>query len=228
MARTAWTAMCVVGLAAAVGACGGGSTGPAQGSLSAAEARDLAATMDGSGNQVIGDQTGRLDVAARTGALADVGGGTSGAGAAAPSPDVLSSSTSFHTERDCRLGGTLTVDGRVDHTYDTSTRTLTADFRATVTHDACVLTVRGHDITVTGNPNLTLEAHRMRVDGLPSGVQTLSLKGGFTWVKADGTSGSCQVDLTSQLDPDARTRTIDGTFCGHDIHESLSWDTTGG
>lgn len=209
--------------ALAAGACGDGGTGPAAGaSLSAGEASDLAASMDGTGNQVVGTQTGQLDVSPTTPPV------TASGSAGSLSADVLSSSTTFHTLRDCRLGGTLTVDGQVDHSFDTGTGTLTADFQATVTHDGCVLPARGHRITVTGDPDLQLQAHRQRVNGLPSGLQTLSLRGAFTWEKADGTSGSCQVDLEGQLDPDAHTRTIDGTFCGHEVHESLTWDGTGG
>jgi len=206
------------------GACGDNATGPAGGaSLSAAEASDLAASMDGTGNEVVGTQTGRLDAAPGTPPVT-ASSGSAGSIAA----DVLSSSTTFHTERDCRLGGTLTVDGQVSHSLDTDTHTLTADFQGTYAHDRCVLRVRGHRITVTGNPSLTLEAHRQRVNGLPSGLQTLSLSGAFTWEKADGTSGSCDVDVQGQLDPDAHTRTVDGTFCGHDVHESLTWDGTNG
>lgn len=209
--------------ALAAGACGEGGTGPAAGAtLSAAEASDLAASMDGTGNQVVGTQTGQLDVSSATPPV------TASGSVGSLSPDLLSASTTFHAQRDCRLGGTVTVDGQVDHSFDTGTGTLTADFRATVTHDGCVLPVRGHRITVTGDPNLRLQAHRQRVNGLPSGLQTLSLTGTFTWEKADGTGGSCQVDLQGQLDPDAHTRTIDGTFCGHEVHESLTWDGTGG
>ena len=209
----------VLGMALVAGACSGSGTGPARGSLSADESGALATTMDSENNTVVGDQTGRLDTSPGLAPLADQTGGTPGLRAT-----VLSSQTTFHTQRDCRLGGSLTVDGDISHTFDTDTHTLTADFQATVTHDGCVRNIRGTHITLTGNPNLQLAAHRQRVSGLPSGLQTWSLKGSVGWVKPDGTSGTCDIDIQGQLDPAAHTRTVDGTVCDHTIHSSLTWD----
>jgi hypothetical protein len=209
------------GAALVAGACSGSGTGPALGTLSADEAQALASTMDSQNNLVIGDQTRQLDVSSGLEPLSDRIAGQRGLSAT-----VLTSETTFHTQRDCRLGGSMTVDGQVSHSYDTDTHTLTADFQATTTHDGCVRRIRGQDITLTGNPNLQLTAHRERVNGLPSGLQTWSLQGSVTWEKADGTSGTCDIDIQGQLDPDAHTRTVDGTVCGHEIHVSISWDGT--
>lgn len=214
----------VAALAAALltGACGHSATGPAGATLSAAEARDLATTVDGTGDTVVGDQTAQLDASPATTPLADI------AATGSPAADVLTASTTFHTQRDCRLGGSLTVDGQIDHTLDTSTHTLTADFQATFTHDHCVRNVRGTDITITGAPNLQLAAHRQRVNLVLTGLQTLSLTGSFTWEKPDGTSGTCDVDIQGKLDPSTHTRTIDGTFCNTEIHQTLTWNGTSG
>lgn len=208
-----------LGMALVAGACSGSGTGPARASLSADESRALAATMDTENNTVVGDQTGRLDTSAGLAPLSDQNGSMPG-----PRATVLSSQTTFHTKRDCRLGGTMTVDGDISHSFDTSTNTLTADFQATVTHDGCVRDIRGTDITLTGNPNLQLAAHRERVDGAPSGQQTWSLKGSVSWTKPDGTSGTCDIDIQGTLDPATHTRTIDGSVCGNTIHESLTWN----
>lgn len=217
--RAALLGAAALGLALVAGACSGSGTGPARSTLSADESRALATTMDSQNNTVVGDQTGRLDTSPGLAPLSDRSGGTPGLRAT-----VLSSETTFHTRRDCRLGGTMTVDGDISHSFDTDTHTLTADFQATVTHDGCVRNIRGTDITLTGNPNLQLIAHRERVNGLPNGLQTWSLKGSVSWTKPDGTSGSCDIDIEGQLDPSTHTRTVDGSVCGHTIHSSITWD----
>ncbi|MDP2480157.1 MAG: hypothetical protein Q8W49_06630 [Candidatus Palauibacterales bacterium] len=217
--RTALLGAVMSGVALVAAACGGSGTGPVRGSLSADESRALATTMDSENNTVVGDQTGRLDTSPGLARLSDGSGHMPGLRAT-----VLSSETTFHTQRDCRLGGNLTVDGHISHTFDTDTHTLTADFQATATHDACVRKIRTTNLTLTGNPNLQLVAHRERVNGAPSGLQTWSLQGSVDWVKSDGTSGTCDIDIQGQLDPAARARTIDGSVCGHTVHESLTWD----
>ncbi len=218
--RIALAGVAAFGAALLAAACGSGATGPVASSLSADEAQALATTMDTENNGVVGNQTSTLDVSPGLSPATDV------SGAPGAMADVLTSTTTFHTVRSCRLGGSLTVDGTISHSLDTSTHTLTADFQATTTHDACIRMIRGHEITLTGNPNLQLVAHRERVDGHPDGLQTWSLKGSVNWEKADGTSGTCDIDIEGQLDPAAHTRTIDGTVCGHDVHESLTWDGT--
>lgn len=217
--RAALLGVAALGIALVAGACSGSGTGPTRATLSADESQALAATMDTENNTVLGNQTGRLDTSPGLSPVSSQSEGIPGLRAT-----VLSSQTTFHTQRDCRLGGSMTVDGDISHTYDTDTHTLTADFQATVTHDGCVRNIRGTQITLTGNPNLQLVAHRERVNGVPTGLQTWSLQGSVSWTKADGTSGTCDIDIQGQLDPAAHTRTIDGSVCGHTIHESLTWD----
>lgn len=127
---------------------------------------------------------------------------------------------SFTSERRCPAGGSVTVSGTTRGEIDRQARSLTLETNATQTQNACAFRARragGATLTVNGNPNVAVRSNLKVVDGLPSGPQTTTQKGGFTWTASDGRSGACTVDLASTLDPAARTYTVKGTMCGRAV-----------
>lgn len=126
--------------------------------------------------------------------------------------------TTWTQTRTCPAGGDVMVDGTIVRTRNRETRTGTIDIQATTTHRACAFT-RGNGVTVTldGDPGITMEATHRFVDGAPSGLQTLTQKGGFTFATSDGRSGSCAIDLVSTFDPATGTTTISGTSCDRTV-----------
>lgn len=131
--------------------------------------------------------------------------------------------TTFHDTVSCRLGGDVAIDGTRVRNWDRTTQTGTMDMDLTRTQESCVRTVKSREITVDGNPNIHVVVHHSRVNGAWSGLQTMTMQGGFTWSTADGASGDCSVDLSASYDPDTHTRTLTGTFCNRTIDHTTTW-----
>ncbi len=190
--RLAAVAVAVIALAA----CGKDATSPASTQLKADEAQALALGMAASGD-------------AYSGAVAV--------------PDVVTLSTTsgstgfgpiaFTRAHPCPRGGTITPDVKLSGSIDGTARSLTLDVSGTETPKDCAYPVKAVTITVNGNPNLAITAHLAIVAGVPSGAQTFTEKGAFTWKSSDGRSGSCTVDVTSSADFAKNLRTVTGTFC---------------
>ncbi len=138
-------------------------------------------------------------------------------------PDVVTRSTAnggtsfgpitFTKPRPCPKGGSITPDVKLSGSIDATARSLTLDVSGTETPTECAYPVKALTITVNGNPNLAITAHLAIVAGAPSGAQTFTEKGAFTWKSSDGRSGSCTVDVASSADFAKNLRTVTGTFC---------------
>jgi len=151
-------------------------------------------------------------------------------------PPMFGSGTdevSFTRTRTCALGGEVVVEGTLIREWVAETRHVTVDVSATKTHVDCSFPVRsgaetesGEAITITlnGNPNVVLTAHREREQGYFVGLQTMSHVGSVAWEKSDGTSGTCEIDIQAVIDPDAQTRTVTGTVCDRSFERTWSWD----
>jgi hypothetical protein len=190
--------------ALALAACEGGATGPADASLSDAEARDLAAAWD----------------AVAAGAIAGVGPAFSVQEAGAPSAAATTTTTSFTRQHACPAGGGSSIAGTLAVTRDPATRTGSMQMNATRTDSACTLPARGGregTITITGSPNIQLTGNHSWTNGVP-GVHTHTQKGSFTWSRSAGGTGTCAVDLTGTLTPATQTYTLAGTFCGRTVN----------
>lgn len=180
----------------ALAACGKDATSPASKQLKPDEAQALALGMAASGD-------------AYSGAMAV--------------PDVVTLSTAsggtsfgpitFTQSHPCPKGGSITPHVTLNGTIDPTARSLTLDVSGTETPSECAYPVKAVTITVNGNPNLAITAHLAIVAGAPSGAQTFTEKGAFTWKSSDGRSGSCTVDVTSSADFAKNLRTVTGTFC---------------
>ncbi|HEX2093608.1 MAG TPA: hypothetical protein VHG28_14475 [Longimicrobiaceae bacterium] len=179
---------------------------PEDTTLSAGEAALLADEFDAMTYAVLG---GALGLSPSFSA-----GGTEAPAAAAPVPiDVT-----FNRTHACPRGGSVTMSGTIKGEVDRAARSLTAETNATKTQASCAFPTRnGGTITVNGNPNIAIRSNQKIVGGAPSGPQTTTQKGGFTWKASDGRSGSCTVDITSTFDPAAKTRTVKGTICGRTV-----------
>ena len=123
---------------------------------------------------------------------------------------------SFDATKQCPKGGNVQIAGTINGTGDRATHSVTLDANATRTDHACAFQTRDGVLTVTGNPNIVFTSHVNIVNGLPSGLQTATHKGNFTWARG-GLSENCAVDITSQWDPAAHTATVTGKFCGMDV-----------
>lgn len=151
-------------------------------------------------------------------------------------PPMFASGTdevTFTRTRTCALGGEVVVEGTLTREWVAETRHVTVDVAATKTHADCTFPVRsdadtdtGDPITITlnGNPDIAITAHREREMGYFVGLQTMSHVGSIAWEKSDGTSGTCDIDIQAVIDPDAQTRTVTGSVCGRTFSRSWSWD----
>lgn len=144
-----------------------------------------------------------------------IGVGESGTSASVAVPVAIN--TSFTVTKQCPQGGQVTLAGTVVGTRDRETHSLTLDANATRTDAACAFDTRNGVLTLTGNPNVAYTRHLNIVNAALVGLQTQTHKGSFTWARAGG-SGTCDVDVTSSFDPDTRTVTVTGHFCGHAVN----------
>jgi hypothetical protein len=144
--------------------------------------------------------------------------GVDAAGSSAAASAVPTTfSNSFDVTKQCPRGGNVQIAGTINGTGDRTTHSVTLDATATRTDHGCGFQTRDGVLTVTGNPNVIFTSHVNIVNGLPSGLQTATHKGNFTWARG-GLSENCAVDITSQWDPATHTATVSGTFCGMDVN----------
>jgi hypothetical protein len=186
-------------LALVVTACGRDATSPGA-QLSASDARALAANLASlSGNAVGSASAGHTGI-------------TSKGGAAIESSQV---SWSFSGTLPCPAGGTVSPDLKATGQLDLTDGNATVDFSGTSTFKGCASSVQDGTIAITGT--LTSTAFFGVSVQKPSGLETISEKGSFDWVKSDGTKGSCSVDVSGIGDPLTQKFTLSGTVCGHAV-----------
>ncbi len=141
---------------------------------------------------------------------------------------ALTATTEFTHTRSCVLGGQVVVEGTRVREWDWEARTGFMELSLTRTHEACARPLRDDDeaattITLTGAPDIAVEAYHEWAMGERRGVQTLSMEGAVDWVTDDGRSGTCTIDIEAGFDPDSWTRTVQGTFCGREIDRTTTW-----
>ena len=200
--KSALAALAAAALLAA--GCDRNATAPAAGTLESADAALLAEEMDALTGVALGSQIGSFLLFS----------------AAPANAAALPVDRSFTTTRQCPAGGSATVAGTIKGEMDRATRSLALETAATRTESACAFPARrtgGATLTVSGNPNVAVRASFRAVNGQPSGPQTVTQKGAFTWSSSDGRSGSCALDLTSTVDFAAQTYSVKGTLCGQTV-----------
>jgi hypothetical protein len=195
--------------AATIGGCDE-ATSPA-GALDRDDAGALASEFDALGSSVLDE------ILASTGvsfSLAPSGGISK---SSAPVPVNVT----FNRTAACPAGGQATLAGTITGQRDRETRTVETETSATKTLANCAVK-RRNDLTITSNGSISLAAHRKIVNGAPSGVQTQSHKGSFTYTTSAGASGTCNIDITSTFDPATHTRTIKGTTCRRTVDVTVT------
>jgi hypothetical protein len=152
--------------------------------------------------------------------------------------------TTMRTEREapCPQGGSIESVTVVTAVVDTVAKTGSVSTESTDTPEACAFNVDERNttlqlianpntvITITGAPSIVMESETSysweeagesgRRGRFTRGASNGSQTGSFTYTTSDGRSGTCAVDLTFEFDPDTRTHTIGGTFCGQTVEES--------
>ena len=59
---------------------------------------------------------------------------------------------------------------------------------------------------------------------MPDGLQTSHYFGSWTAVRSDGEERTCSFDYTVVRDPEAQTRTVEGTMCRGGMRRTMSWN----
>jgi hypothetical protein len=118
----------------------------------------------------------------------------------------------------CPLGGTNHLTFTLTASVDDATQSMTADMTGTQAPAECGFKAKQVDVFVTGTPNLTHTVHLAIDHGLPSGVQSSTLKGSFDFHTSDDRSGSCTVDWSTEANYTTMRVKVDGTFCGSTFH----------
>jgi hypothetical protein len=185
-------------LAAATAACGD-STAP-RGGLTQREAEALALQLSGVASAASGGSVGR-SIEAPQGSIAF---------AVVPSPVNLGMQTTVA----CPKGGSAKVSVTIVGTIDQTTQSITADVTGSFVPTGCAVTADAVTLTLSGSPGLATATHVSVVNGQPTGLQTLSVTGGFAWTSSDGRSGSCTVDYKATADAAANKATLTGSVCG--------------
>lgn len=198
----------ILGAAAAVFgllACGS-STAP-DAAINQADANQLANDVDALSSLVLGD--GGVTPFAP---LFSVSGGDAGLRLA-----VTPVNRTFTNTRNCPVSGTVTVSGTSTGTSDPVARNLSVSNTSTKTDAACAFNTKNGVLTITGNPNVKMTGTTNIVAGKPTGLQTQTHKGSYTWSRG-GKTGTCDVDVASSFDPTTGTFTVTGTMCGHTVN----------
>lgn len=199
--------------------------GPMSGSttsLSQAEAEEIAYQLDLSASEVIDAEVSEQEVGLMAENLEPL---------ASFPPDGAGEGTmeiQFTHTWTCALGGDVTTEGTMIRTWESENRHLTMDVDALRTHSDCAFPIGDLAITLNGNPNVVITAHREHEMGGPVGLQTLSHIGSIAWEKSDGTSDVCDIDFQATLDPETHTRTVEGSACGWTFRRTWTWRWAGG
>lgn len=145
---------------------------------------------------------------------------TSGASADVAALDATARAP-FHVEVSdvevpCPRGGKTVVTATADGTIDHATNSLVVDVTATQRPSNCGYDAHGKVVRVTGE--LTTTAHAELANGEPVGTHRVTVKGWFSWRARDGRHGTCSVDYTATANYTTKVATVDGVFCGANIH----------
>lgn len=188
--------------ALAVGACSDG-TGPNAGAMSRTEALGVAAFVATSTE------------------------GAAGTSMSQTGPDMQNPPVSFtHTHESshpCPSGGSVAVAFTLSGTVDQETQSLVADLEGSHTHTGCAFPHNGLTITIDANPAVDFAASLATANGQPSEPFTHTVEGSFNWNASDGRSGSCSITYSAVTDFLQRSRTVEGSVCGHTFTQTTTW-----
>ncbi|MEX2109608.1 MAG: hypothetical protein WD802_03295 [Gemmatimonadaceae bacterium] len=196
--------LCTAGFVFALAACET-FTGLSGSEISQADANELAAALDENAT------LGASDFGLGPSFSMNVG---ENASAAVSVPVMFNND--FSVTKQCPRGGQVVIAGTISGTSHRATHDLSVHAVASRTDANCAFQTRRGVLTLYGNPDIDYDGNLNIVAGQLSGVQTQTHKGSFTWTRA-GVTNTCDVDLTSSYNPETRTATVSGTFCGHTV-----------
>jgi hypothetical protein len=152
----------------------------------------------------------------------DALGGTTTAGSPFSSAPLQAVPVSYpiSSSATCDGGGTISVSGSLSGDIDTDgSGTLSLSITETVTD--CRITTNSKEFVVNSDPTLQMTGDFTFVNAEPSGTQSLSFGGSFTWTSGDGRSGGCGISLTVTFDPATATGSMSGEVCGQSVSRSV-------
>ena len=121
----------------------------------------------------------------------------------------------------CPAGGSMTVEGTLEGTFDRDTRTLEINGTGTRASDGC--TFARNEMTITIEGSSSWEWTRRLVNGMTDGLQTRRYYGSWTATNDEGLTRSCTFDYTVAYDPETRTTSVDGELCDSPLQPRESW-----
>lgn len=181
-------------------ACGDGPIGVSDEPLDAADAGFLASRLSGIGEAAVDEETAQLGIEpAGARPMASLRGGPG-----------------FLRARACPAGGELEIDGEIGFNFDGET--LSISFEAVKTMVDCAFE-RAEEVFIV-NGSVEFSGSRTKVNGEPFGLQETHIEGSVTiLIESTGEEKACEIDIIAIADPEAGTREVTGTFCGHDVGE---------
>ncbi len=123
----------------------------------------------------------------------------------------------------CPAGGQVTLRWSADIDLDPDAGDLTIDVEGSQEHDACGFTRQAITYVINGDPGISVTAHVEIENHQPVGEHTLNVEGGFRWSSSDDRSGTCPINVEAITNFATRTRTVEGSVCGHTISETFTW-----
>jgi len=215
MLRKWMTVVALLALVGLIAGCSDDTVDPQTTELSASDLDDLAAIALATDEMTVEEFNAEFDAMAVTRA--------SGALGEPEQPTVTE--RSFSRSRPCPGEGTFHVEGTIVRSYWPASAVLEAEASGSRTRTDCVFP-RG-ELTVTVNSTSNWEIVRRRVEGLPDGPQTSDYSGSFSFVRSDGHERSCEFEIHVVRDPEAGTRTVEGTMCETRFSRTVTWSHGG-
>lgn len=120
----------------------------------------------------------------------------------------------------CPQGGTTTVSIDGSGTVDQTTHSLQANITGSQQPNQCGFMTKGKVVVLTATSPITTTVALNIVNGVPVGLQTVTVNGNFSYTLNGGASQSCSVDYTAASDYTKNTSTVTGTFCNTTLNYS--------
>ena len=122
---------------------------------------------------------------------------------------------------ECPLGGRAEVTGSGDEVFVGDTARL--QLNVSINPMSCRVAANGNEFTITGDPNIREEISVEIVGFFDRFDVSGTTAGGVAWEMGDR-SGTCEVDLELQAEPDLTdpenpgvSGTLNGMLCGHEV-----------
>ena len=121
----------------------------------------------------------------------------------------------YSSTHSCPVGGRAGANGSLTGSIDNETGNGVLWLQIIFTYTDCAFSVGTRDVTVNGNPSLTLTGTFNFLGGQPATQQTLRLSGALS----TNVIGFCAISLTMNVaTAGTGTTTVSGTVCGRSVN----------